>query len=429
MGEFPYRLQVMASYDYWRNRLSDPFGRIGTNLPKSTDDRNHSVFGRVASAVELRDWLELTTIASGRYYARKPFDELALRQDPDSERLTLSGTVETNFHGRVGNALFELRPSVLVSWTRASVRRFNDFGVEQSTDSNQVLPTFRVAGVVSPIDWLAVRGSVSSGFRLPTVLELFGNQGTIRGNPELIAESSVAYDAAVIAQGRAGVFSGYASVGFFLNNIDNQIRFRRTSQFTIIFENISSGRSLGVESEVRANITEHFALFGELTWTQTRDNTTGNQLPGQPQLVAFVRPEVHSGELSRAVSDLLAFFEGDAHRRQLCRAGEPHRDSGANSDVGRARRVVPREPTRARLSRRRLARRSWAGPAWFPGSRSALQRSIELSTRVVTRRRLDFAQRTPHRRRSAWVELGELMVCSPREIGQWGYPSAERGSR
>jgi iron complex outermembrane receptor protein len=308
-GQYPYRLQVLASYDYWRNRFSDPLGRIGSNAPKETDDRNHTVFGRVASTVDLQRWLELTAVATGRYYARKPFDDLATRQDPNSDRLTFSGTVETNFHGKAGNVLLELRPSVLLTWTRAMVATVNDFGQDEGQNSTDLLPTYRVAGAVGPLDWLAIRGSVSSGFRLPTVLELFGNQGVVRGNISLIPEKSIGYDAAVTARGSVGLLSGYASVGFFLNNIENQIRFRRTSQFTIIFENIGSGRNLGVESEVRAQISKYFAIFGEVTWTQTRDNATGNALPGQPELVAFVRPEVHSGELSKQVSDLLLFFE------------------------------------------------------------------------------------------------------------------------
>ena len=308
-GEFPYRLQLLASYDYWRNRFDDPRGRIGTNAPKLTDDRNHSVFGRVASAVEVRRWLELTTIASVRYFMRAPFDELAPRQEPSSDRLTVSGTIETNFHGALGDVLFELRPSVLLTWTQASVRSIDDFGEEESNDSANFLPTYRVAAAMAPLTWLSFRGSVSSGFRLPTVVEIFGNQGVVLANPSLVPERSIAYDAAVTMRGRTGPLSGYVSVGFFLNNLTDQIRFRRTSQFTIIFENIDSGRTLGVEAEVRGQLTEHLVLFSELTWTQARDNATGNQLPGQPELVAFVRPEIHSGELSERVSDLLAFLE------------------------------------------------------------------------------------------------------------------------
>jgi len=308
-GDHPYRLQVMASYDYWRNRFSDPLGRIGSNAPKETDDRNHTVFGRVATSVDVQRWLELTALATGRYYARKPFDALAARQDPDSDRLTFSGTVETNFHGKAGKVAMELRPSVLLTWTRAMIATIDDFGQDESQRTTDLLPTYRVAGAIGPLDWLAFRGSVSSGFRLPTVLELFGNQGVVRGNIALIPEKSLAYDAAVTAEGRTKLLNGYVSVGFFLNQIENQIRFRRTSQFTIIFENIGSGRNLGVESEVRAQISQYFAIFGEVTWTQTRDNATGNALPGQPALVAFARPELHSGKLSNRVSDLLLFFE------------------------------------------------------------------------------------------------------------------------
>jgi outer membrane receptor protein involved in Fe transport len=289
--------------------LSDPLGRIGINMPKMTDDRNHSVFGRIASSVDVQPWLELTAIVSARYFFRDPFDELAIRQDPSSNRLTVSGTVETNFHGEAGDVLFELRPSVLLTWTRASFALIDDFGREIQNQSDDVLPTFRVGTAVAPLPWLALRGSVSSGFRIPDVIELFGNGGTFRANPDLVSERSIAYDAAVVTSGSAGILSGYASVGFFLTNIEDQIRFRRTSQFTLIAENIDEGRNLGVESEVRGAITDHFELIGEVTWTRTRDDATGNQIPGQPALVASVRPEAHTRKLSPQVSDLLLFVE------------------------------------------------------------------------------------------------------------------------
>lgn len=308
-GAHPYRLQLVANYDFWRNRFSDPNGRIGNTGPRITDDKNHSVFGRAAAIVEVQPWLDLTTVAAARYFLRAPFDELAAVQEPESDRLTFSGTLETNFHGKLGDVLFELRPSVLLTWTRAGLAEIDDFGAEQRNDSRDFLPTYRVGAAIAPLQWLAFRGSVRSGFRLPTLLELFGNRGVVAANPSLVPERSISYDAAITARGRRGILSGYASLGFFLSNLRDQIRFQRTSQFTLVFENIDSGRTVGIETEVRGGITEHFLLFGELTWTQARDNATGNQLPGQPELVAFVRPEGHSGELSEIVSDLLAFIE------------------------------------------------------------------------------------------------------------------------
>lgn len=307
-GEYPYRLQVLASYDHARNRFDDRFAEIGTGGPQFTDDRNQSVFGRIASELDVQPWLALTTIASARYFFRRPEDELATVRERDSDRLTFGGTVETKFHGELGKVLLELRPSVLLTWTRASIQ-YTELGSERTNQSTDFLPTYRVGGAIAPIPWLALRGSISSGFRQPDILQLFGNRGTILPNPTLLAEKSIAYDVGVTASGKSGVFSGYATAGYFLRNVENEIRFRRTSQFTLIAENIDSGRNQGVEVEVRGGITPHFLLAGELTWTEARDNASGNQLPGQPRLVAFVRPEGHTQALSEQMSDLLIFVE------------------------------------------------------------------------------------------------------------------------
>ncbi|MEM8606994.1 MAG: TonB-dependent receptor [Myxococcota bacterium] len=307
-GEFPYRLQLLTSYDYGRNRVDDRFAEIGTGGGRLTDDRNNSIFARAASEVEVQRWLELTAIASARYFFRNPDDELASMPERDSDRLTLSGTIEANFNGRIGDVLFELRPSVLLSWTRTFVT-FIDLGNERENQSSDFLPTYRVGGAVAPLEWLSLRGSVSSGFRLPNTLQLFGNRSTILANPELRPEKSLAYDAGITLRGHRELLSGYLAVGYFLSNVDNQIRFRRTSQFTLIAENIEGARNQGVEAEVRGGISPHFLITGELTWTQARDDSTGNQLPGQPELVAFVSPEGHTLDLSERVSDLLVFVE------------------------------------------------------------------------------------------------------------------------
>lgn len=307
-GSHPYKLQLVASYDYGRDRFDDRFAEIGTGGPQLTDDRNHSVFGRAATEIDLTSWLELTGIVSARYFFRDPEDELATMAEPTSDRFTVGGTVETNFHAELGDVLFELRPSVLLSWTSTSIQ-FSRLGTELANTSTDFLPTYRVGGVIAPLTWLAFRGSVSSGSRLPDLLQLFGDRSTIVGNPELVPEHSLGYDVGVTARGHAGKLSGYTAVGFFLRNVEDEIRFRRVSQFSIIAENIASGRNLGVELEVRGAITEHFLIIGEFTWTQSTDEATGNQLPGQPEFVAFARPEVHSGMLSRVVSDLLLFAE------------------------------------------------------------------------------------------------------------------------
>jgi len=308
-GAHPYRLQVAANYDYGQNRVDDPFGELGRGGPRLTNDQTHAIFGRVAASVNAMPWLEVTTIGTARYQAFDPENELpSMASDPASDRLTAAGTVETRFFGDLGPVALELRPSIRLSWTRAAIREAPLVGPTPG-DSSEFLPTYRVGGAISPLEWLAFRGSISSGYKLPSLLQLFGNRTNVEGNPALTQERSIAYDAAVTTRGHSGIISGYASVGAFLTHLDDAIRFRRTSPSTFKAENIGGARVRGVEMEFRGGITEHFILQTDATWTQAIDKATGNQLPVQPEWVAFAQPEAHSGTLSKQVSDIMGFFQ------------------------------------------------------------------------------------------------------------------------
>jgi len=307
-GAHPYRLQVVANYDYGRNQLDDALGELGAGGPLKSDDQTHTVFGRVATSVKATPWLEITTIGSSRYQAFDPKDEVPAVAERASDRITAAGTLETRFFGDAGKVGLELRPSVRLSWTRVRIREAPLVG-PMPEESSTFLPTYRVAGAISPLDWLAFRGSVSSGFKLPSLLQLFGNRTNVEGNPELVHERSLAYDGGVTLRGHTGVLSGYASLGAFLTHLDDAIRFRRTSPTTFKAENIGSARIRGVEVELRGGVTQHFLLQSEVTWTQAIDNATGNQLPVQPEWVAYFQPEAHSGTLSKWVSDITGFFQ------------------------------------------------------------------------------------------------------------------------
>ena len=328
-GKYPYRLQVAANYDFGRNRFDDELGEIGNGGPSLTDDKTHAIFGRLASSVLPTKWFELTAIASARYQAFDPSNALSLTPARASDRVTAAGTIETRFFGELGKVLLELRPSVRLGWTRAEIRQSSQGAIPAPPASSDFLPTYRVGVGVAPLQWLGFRGSVSSGFKLPSLLQLFGNRSTVVPSPNLVPERALSVDGAVTARGRSGILSGYASVGAFVNWVDDMIRFRRTAQSQVKYENIESGRSRGVEIELRGGLTKHFILLGDLTWTDAIDESTGNQLPGQPEWIAFAQPEAHSGELSKIVSDLMFFF-------RVLYVGESYADP-ANLIVLRAR--------------------------------------------------------------------------------------------
>jgi iron complex outermembrane receptor protein len=328
-GAHPYRLQVAANYDYGRNQFIDELAEIGLGGPQRTNDRTHAIFGRVAGSVEALSWLEITAIGSVRYQAFDPDDELSPIPQPSSDRLSVAGTLETRLFGSIGPMRVELRPSVRLGWSRAAI---GETILPAESETSGLLPTYRVGTALAPLEWLAFRASISSGFKLPSILQLFGNGGTIVANPSLVPERSLAYDGAVTARGHFGIVSGTASVGAFSTRVEEMIRFRRTSQFTVIAENIDQGLNRGVEVELSGSVTEHGLLRAEMTWTQATDTATGNQLPGQPEWVAFVQPEAHSGMLSKRVSDIMGFF-------QVSYIGESYADP-ANLVEIRARTVL-----------------------------------------------------------------------------------------
>lgn len=307
-GPHPYRLQVAGNYDYGRNRFDDPLGEIGTGGPSSIDDRTHAAFGRVAATVEALPWLEITSIAAVRYQVFDPSQEPQTSQQSSSDRLSVLGTAEMRFFGEAHGVAMELRPSARLGWTRAMIQGA-DTTPNAQTRTSQFLPTFRLGGAIAPLDWLSFRGSISSGYKVPSLLQLFGNGSTVVANPDLVSERSLSFDGGVTARGHRDILSGYASVGAFLTKLEDAIRDRPLSQFAIIYENVASARIRGVEIEVRGGITPHFIIQTEATWTQADDEERGRRLPGQPEWVAFAQPEAHSGTLSKWVSDIMGFFQ------------------------------------------------------------------------------------------------------------------------
>ncbi len=307
-GAHPYRLQLAANYDFGRNRFTDELGELVNRIPRRTDDKTHTIFGRAAASVITAPWLEITTVASARYQVFDPKDDLARTPQSASDRVTAAGTLEARFFGDPGDVGLELRPSVRLSWTRARIRQ-PVLGMEIPEATSDFFPTFRVGTAISPIEWLSFRGSVSSGYKLPSLLQLFGDRATVSESLDLVPERSLAVDGAITARGHSKIVSGYASVGAFVTYVDNMIRPRLTPQNTLKYENVASARNRGVEVEVRGGLTAHFFVYGEMTWVQATDQTLGRQLPGQPEWLAFVQPEVHSGTLSKIVSDILFFFQ------------------------------------------------------------------------------------------------------------------------
>ncbi|MFW5925297.1 MAG: TonB-dependent receptor plug domain-containing protein [Myxococcota bacterium] len=291
-GRLPHRVQLAVGGGYARNQFTDRFNEIGLSRNgQVTDDRIGQVFSRAASTLELASFLDVTALATVRRDAYRPDDRSATSMQPDWERLTTAVSAEAKIHGTLGDVRLELRPSTRVAFSRARLQSASSGTPDAPTD-DELVPTARLGAVVAPVPWLAVSGSVATGKRLPSVLELFGDRNALKPNPELEPESSLAFDAGLVAEGAQGPVRGSAELRYFDLRIDDLIVYMPGAQFTATPLNLGRGHIRGVEAGARGWIGSILELGGTLTWLDT-DDGRGRELPSRPSLQAQARPALH----------------------------------------------------------------------------------------------------------------------------------------
>ena len=304
------RVQAAVNGGWDRDRFDDRLGEIGLGR-EDTEDQFVGIAGRLAGRFDLFDFLQASVVTRARYDRYMPNNAFAVPGDQPSSRWTVAATAEARVYGQWGSTEFEARPSASVRITEASLVRL---GVaEAAADSVEQVPTFRLGVSVSPAEWLSLQGSVATGARLPTVLELFGDRGNLVANPELRSERSLSGDVGFLARTRprwlGEVFDLRAEGRFFVSAIDDLIRYRLTAQSTAVAENTASGRLLGVEGSMRAAWPPWVQTTGFVTWLEPTDES-GRDLPFRPRWSGRGEVELATGPVWPMVfDDVRARFE------------------------------------------------------------------------------------------------------------------------
>ena len=139
-----------------------------------------------------------------------------------------------------------------------------------------------------------LHSSVGTGFKAPSVVQLYSEYG----NPDLQPEKSLSVDAGVDQNLIRDTLD--AGVTFFWNRFDNLITFNSE---TLVLENINKADTWGLEFSERAYLTKQVTLGHTLTLMRTEDKSTGEELLRRAKVkTAF--------NVDWAISDALnAFFE------------------------------------------------------------------------------------------------------------------------
>ena len=150
--------------------------------------------------------------------------------------------------------------------------------------------TYRVAPVYLLGDTgLKLKASVGSGFKAPTLSELFQDYPPFFfSNPHLKAENSVGYDAGVEEAARGDTYK--AGVTYFHNRIRDLIT---TDSTGTTYANVGRAVTDGVESFVAYRPNQSVTLRADYTFTEATDTVLNEELLRRPKHKASLSADWH----------------------------------------------------------------------------------------------------------------------------------------
>lgn len=130
--------------------------------------------------------------------------------------------------------------------------------------------TWRVTSAyLVPETSTTARGSVGTGFKAPSLYQLFSEYGSL----DLEPEESLGWDVGL----EQACLEGKGSVGatWFANDFDNLLDF---DPVNFVYVNIAEAKTQGLEVFATMNVGDNLDLAASYTFTDTEDKTTGDDL-------------------------------------------------------------------------------------------------------------------------------------------------------
>jgi len=155
--------------------------------------------------------------------------------------------------------------------------------------------------------WLLPRGlslqaNAGRSFRIPSFFELYMQQGQLRPNPDLLAESALAVDAGLALENE----KARLCVGGFASRFENLVVWEYLPPFALKPFNLGRARTHGVEVEAVWGLRPWLKLEGAYGWLRAQNlqrdaRYEGKPLPFRPAHQLFMRAEAGPVRLSAFV--------------------------------------------------------------------------------------------------------------------------------
>jgi len=180
-------------------------------------------------------------------------------------------------------------PSVRATWYQSDFAAPSRVPVPEAAEQrgSDLSPRLGLAWQAAP--GLTLRTSAGRFHRVPSFLEIFGDQGSIRGGDDLAPEEGVNVEAGAAWSPRPrGVMHRLSlDAVIFRSDADNLIQLVRTSQSQAVAQNTGAARVAGAEASIAADLWSWLSGSVSYTWQVATDMSdtfrNGSDLPGRPR--------------------------------------------------------------------------------------------------------------------------------------------------
>jgi len=229
-----------------------------------------------------------------------------------SDRHALQGVLETGVQIPSLDLLF--LPSARVEWTRSSLAAGSTATWKQR-DQREL--AWRLALVNLSVPDTAFTLSVGQAARFPSLFELFGNSGRVKGNPELVPERALQVDGGVVYEATTlpAPYRLRVEAAGFYSRVEDLIQIVQTAQGVARSENVDRARLWGLEAGVRADLFAHLRLNGNYSYLDARNRgqiaaRQDRYLPLRPASKWYARAEGYVREIPH-VAELALHVEAE----------------------------------------------------------------------------------------------------------------------
>ncbi len=125
------------------------------------------------------------------------------------------------------------------------------------------------------------QANISKQYRIPSFLEMFGEQGSIVANPNLKPEQSENGDAGFIYKTNHSFLKTKSSISYFKKDMRDMILFLPNSQFTLRPENVDSAKIRGLEFSHRGDWKYGIKFLFNYTYQEAINTSSSPYLHGK----------------------------------------------------------------------------------------------------------------------------------------------------